>query len=279
MIGQSGFWGIGEVAVTNEERRHASLPVVYRWRNTNNSNWTSLSPIVSIQEPWSRTRYLSKSHSRRCRKGSPRLLTTLPDLVLFAIVPPNIVFITYLPARYLTICIPAQRRMTQTRSSVKRGVSSSITAAAQAASTPSPRKKARVTKEEDLNEPTDLLNKAKSEEGLDVPSSPSKSTSATLTKKLKQLETFQQTPFPDYSRPTPEECQRVCDALATMHKLPVRPVKIEQLDSVGAACGLVPNVLEYVSSMRGCTSSFLHFCHQRLDPHHSQSEHKQQKFY
>lgn len=72
------------------------------------------------------------------------------------------------------------------------------------------------------------------------PPSPAKSTKsadATLRKKLKQLETFQQTPFPDFARPSAEECQAVCDALATMHPLPVRPEKMNP-ESLGANCGL-----------------------------------------
>ena len=47
-----------------------------------------------------------------------------------------------------------------------------------------------------------------------------------------------ETPFPDFARPSKEECQAVCDALATVHPLPVRPAKIENLESVGANCGL-----------------------------------------
>jgi endonuclease-3 len=65
-----------------------------------------------------------------------------------------------------------------------------------------------------------------------------------LRKKMKAMSTYKITPFPDYVRPLPEECQAVCDALATVHTLPQRPAEIKQLDNVGANCGQVPDVLD-----------------------------------
>lgn len=61
-----------------------------------------------------------------------------------------------------------------------------------------------------------------------------------------------ETPFPDFARPSKEECQAVCDALATVHPLPVRPAKIENLESVGANCGLGA----FFSRTLGCTDSY-----------------------
>lgn len=70
---------------------------------------------------------------------------------------------------------------------------------------------------------------------------PSKST---LAKKLKQLEQYLQTPFPDYPYPTPEQCQSVQDSLAKVHGLPKRPSKLLDIEGAAAGCGAVPDVLD-----------------------------------
>lgn len=70
---------------------------------------------------------------------------------------------------------------------------------------------------------------------------PSKST---LAKKLKQLEQYLQTPFPDYPYPTPEQCQQVQESLAKVHGLPKRPKKLLDIEGGAAGCGAVPDVLD-----------------------------------
>lgn len=70
---------------------------------------------------------------------------------------------------------------------------------------------------------------------------PSKST---LAKKLKQLEQYLQTPFPDYPFPTAEQCQSVQDSLAAVHGLPKRPGKLIDVEGAAAGCGAVPDVLD-----------------------------------
>ena len=71
--------------------------------------------------------------------------------------------------------------------------------------------------------------------------SPSKST---LAKKLKQLEAYLQTPFPEHLPPTSEQCQQVQDALARIHGLPKRPEKLVDREGAAAGCGAVPDVLD-----------------------------------
>lgn len=71
--------------------------------------------------------------------------------------------------------------------------------------------------------------------------SPSKST---LAKKLKQLEAYLQTPFPDWKYPTHEQCQTVQDALSRVHGLPKRPAKLVDRAGAPAGCGAVPDVLD-----------------------------------
>jgi hypothetical protein len=68
--------------------------------------------------------------------------------------------------------------------------------------------------------------------------------SSTLTKKLKQLEQYLQTPFPDHPYPTPEQCQQVQDSLAEVHGLPKRPKKLVDKEGGAAGCGAVPDVLD-----------------------------------
>lgn len=71
--------------------------------------------------------------------------------------------------------------------------------------------------------------------------SPSKST---LAKKLKQLEAYLQTPFPDHAAPTPQQCQDVQAGLAAIHGLPKRPEKLIDIPGAAAGCGAVPDVLD-----------------------------------
>lgn len=74
-----------------------------------------------------------------------------------------------------------------------------------------------------------------------IVATPSKST---IAKKLKALEAYLQTPFPDFHRPTPEECQKVQDALVSVHGLPKRPEKLLDIEGAPAGCGQVPDVLD-----------------------------------
>lgn len=67
---------------------------------------------------------------------------------------------------------------------------------------------------------------------------------STLAKKLKQLEQYLQTPFPDYPYPTAEQCQSVQDSLAKVHGLPRRPDKLVDKEGAPAGCGAVPDVLD-----------------------------------
>ncbi|BFZ55678.1 hypothetical protein PYCC9005_002719 [Savitreella phatthalungensis] len=69
------------------------------------------------------------------------------------------------------------------------------------------------------------------------------------SQKLAKLESYSQTPYPNYKRPTPAECKHVNDLLAKVHGKHERPVdiKIERSDGTerrGAACGEVPSVLD-----------------------------------
>lgn len=85
------------------------------------------------------------------------------------------------------------------------------------------------------------------------PSTPAPSSSAakpkmspSLRKKLEQVDSLGTSPFPDYARPTPEECERVLRALEAGHGGPrERPEKIEyRANGGGSNCGLVPDVLD-----------------------------------
>jgi hypothetical protein len=67
-----------------------------------------------------------------------------------------------------------------------------------------------------------------------TPTSPVKKPRAASPKFAAYLET----PYPDYARPTTEDCQEVTTRLAGLHGLPVRPgeVKKEITGSIGEAC-------------------------------------------
>ncbi|KIW09407.1 hypothetical protein, variant 1 [Verruconis gallopava] len=52
------------------------------------------------------------------------------------------------------------------------------------------------------------------------------------------------TPFPDYARPTPEECREVVKLLSSVHGKVSAPQKIQQGSLTVAGCGEVPHVLE-----------------------------------
>ena len=62
--------------------------------------------------------------------------------------------------------------------------------------------------------------------------------------KLKKLGDPTQTPFPDFKRPTPEDCRAVCDALVAVHGNVQRPKELVDNDRMGASCGQVPDVLD-----------------------------------
>lgn len=82
------------------------------------------------------------------------------------------------------------------------------------------------------------------EEDEKKPTRTPRATPGTLAKKLKQLEAYLQTPFPDFSGPTPEQCQEVEDALSSVHGKPSRPDKLEDREGAAAGCGAVPDVLD-----------------------------------
>jgi endonuclease III len=52
------------------------------------------------------------------------------------------------------------------------------------------------------------------------------------------------TPFPDYARPTPEECREVTKLLSTVHGKVQAPKTVQQGSMTVAGCGEVPHVLE-----------------------------------
>jgi endonuclease III len=52
------------------------------------------------------------------------------------------------------------------------------------------------------------------------------------------------TPFPDYARPTPEECQEVTKLLSSVHGNVQAPKIVQQGSMTVAGCGEVPHVLE-----------------------------------
>ncbi|KAK4698738.1 endonuclease III, partial [Phenoliferia sp. Uapishka_3] len=82
--------------------------------------------------------------------------------------------------------------------------------------------------------------------------SPSKSNAAsspvkaspTLAKKLAGLATYRQTPYPDFGKPTAEQCKTVHDLLAGAHGTPVRPTTLVDKPNAAAGCGQVPSVLD-----------------------------------
>ncbi|KAI0112315.1 DNA glycosylase [Hypoxylon sp. NC0597] len=64
-------------------------------------------------------------------------------------------------------------------------------------------------------------------------------------KKLKSYTQFaNQSPFPDFPRPTPEECQRAYDILASVHGERERPEKVVSAPVDRAGCGDAPSVLD-----------------------------------
>ncbi|KAL8293097.1 hypothetical protein RQP46_000791 [Phenoliferia psychrophenolica] len=68
--------------------------------------------------------------------------------------------------------------------------------------------------------------------------------SPTLAKKLAQLATYLQTPYPDYLRPTAAEAQSVHDLLSEVHGKPERPTTLVDKPNAAAGCGQVPSVLD-----------------------------------
>ena len=65
-----------------------------------------------------------------------------------------------------------------------------------------------------------------------------------LAKKLAQLATFRQTPYPDFNGPTPAQCQSVHDLLSEVHGTPARPTTLVDKPNAAAGCGQVPSVLD-----------------------------------
>lgn len=115
--------------------------------------------------------------------------------------------------------------------------------------TPASNKKPKIEPVEDDREASPCLSKpglsnpstAKTEEDetkVDVKRSPS------ALAKIKKLGDQNQTPFPDFVHPTPEECRRVCEALETVHGKFERPTELVDNDKFGANCGSVPDVLD-----------------------------------
>lgn len=101
--------------------------------------------------------------------------------------------------------------------------------------TPSKRRKggaaaAAAKKEEDGEEAVEMVKTVKP--------------SPSLAKKLKQLEMHRQTPFPSFARPSSTECKDVMEALASVHGMPARPLKLEDRPNAAAGCGQVPSVLD-----------------------------------
>ncbi|KAI1407340.1 DNA glycosylase [Hypoxylon sp. FL1857] len=64
-------------------------------------------------------------------------------------------------------------------------------------------------------------------------------------KKLKSYTQFaNKSPFPDFPRPAPEECQRAYDILASLHGERQRPEKVVSAPDDRAGCGDAPSVLD-----------------------------------
>lgn len=69
--------------------------------------------------------------------------------------------------------------------------------------------------------------------------------SASAKSKLAILSTsYGHSPFPSFSRPTPEECQQVHDLLSSVHGVPRRPSILIDRPGAPAGCGEVPSVLD-----------------------------------
>ncbi|GAA6040469.1 hypothetical protein JCM8097_004564 [Rhodosporidiobolus ruineniae] len=82
-----------------------------------------------------------------------------------------------------------------------------------------------------------------------IPSKPSKPPAALSAAAQKKVNLYTAqlkagSPFPQHQHPTPEEAQEVCDLLASVHGLPVRPGKLEDREDAPAGCGQVPSVLD-----------------------------------
>ncbi|KAL0489747.1 ROS1 [Acrasis kona] len=106
---------------------------------------------------------------------------------------------------------------------------------------PSPRKRRRLSVKKETK--TEDEQDTKKVETTDL----NKST-ALAKRKLKQLNEFSgKTPFPDWEKPTAQQCEEVNSALGKMHGLPKRPKELKENDQY-AACGSTPNVLNALVS-------------------------------
>lgn len=95
----------------------------------------------------------------------------------------------------------------------------------------------KVKKEESDNEKSSIDSTS--------PTKKQKSSVDLAAAKLKKLTSFIESPYPDFKRPTPEECKKVVDLLSKLHGPAIRP-KGKPIDdkSRGAACGQVPSILD-----------------------------------
>lgn len=114
---------------------------------------------------------------------------------------------------------------------------------------PSPLKKAKVEPAEPSLTPKPVVNGSDADVKVDgsgddkkSPLTPNRSPSALA--KIKKLGDQTTSPFPDYKRPTEQDCQLVCDALESVHGVFERPKELVDNDRFGANCGSVPDVLD-----------------------------------
>lgn len=90
------------------------------------------------------------------------------------------------------------------------------------------------------DEDADASPSKKSKKGSNA--SPKKDLTA---QKLAKLQSYASTPYPDYARPSAEECERVTALLEGMHGRTRQPARVQSgREGRGAACGEVPSVLD-----------------------------------
>lgn len=72
------------------------------------------------------------------------------------------------------------------------------------------------------------------------------------TSKLAKIAGLGTSPWPEFDRPTPEECQEINDLLASVHGNPVRPEELVDLPDAPAGCGETPNGM-LLSPLSACS--------------------------
>ncbi|CDZ97448.1 NTH [Phaffia rhodozyma] len=114
---------------------------------------------------------------------------------------------------------------------------------------PSPLK--RKTPEKPQAKTTPVIKKSRSGPTLSSTKKPSPATSDKNTIEKgntppkPKFAAYLQTPYPDYARPTPEDCKLVVEKLGSIHGIPIRPGSVNKdISGAGVNCGAVPSVMD-----------------------------------